>query len=98
MAHALPKSSITHCHSKQEANHGKSPSSLAYLLLSWTVLRWCWWRCSFYRAVLANREDDQIYLNKAEVSMMAGEQQVLIGRLQRLARPITWLSVLSVCC
>jgi len=68
---------------------------LAYLLLSWGVITIVLVGLLIYRAVLATREDDQIYLNKAEVSMMAGEQQVLIGRLQRLTKPITWLAVLS---
>jgi hypothetical protein len=70
-------------------------SPLAYLLVSWGVITVVLVGLLIYRAVLSTREDDQIYLNKAEVSMMAGEQQVLIGRLQRLSRPITWLAVLS---
>jgi hypothetical protein len=70
-------------------------SPLAYLLVSWGVITVLLVGLLIYRAVLSTREDDQIYLNKAEVSMMAGEQQVLIGRLQRLGKPITWLAVLS---
>ena len=74
---------------------GNLPSSLAYLLLSWGVITAVLLALLIYRAVLSTREDDQIYLNKAEVSMMAGEQQVLLGKLERLGRPIIWLAVLS---
>ena len=70
-------------------------SSLAYLLLSWGVITAVLVGLLIYRAVLSTREDDQILLNKAEVSMMAGEQQALIGKLERLGKPITWLAVLS---
>jgi hypothetical protein len=75
---------------------GNLPSSLAYLLLLWGVITVVLVALLIYRAVLSTREDDQIYLNKAEVSMMAGEQQVLIGKLERLGKPITWLAALYV--
>jgi hypothetical protein len=74
---------------------GNLPGPLAYLLLSWAVITVVLVALLIYRAVLATREDDQIYLNRAEASMMGGEQQLLIGKLQRLGKPITWLAVLS---
>src|SRR5205814_4242260 len=54
---------------------GNLPGPLAYLLLFWVVITAALVALLIYRAVLSTREDDQIYLNKAEVSMMAGEQQ-----------------------
>jgi hypothetical protein len=48
-----------------------------------------------YRATLSSREDDQIFLNKAEDNMMASEQRELISRLDRLSRPIITLATLS---
>jgi len=46
-----------------------------------------------YGDMLATREDDQIYLNKAEQTMMASEQQVLIGKMDRLKKVIMFLAV-----
>ena len=46
-----------------------------------------------YGDMLATREDDQIYLNKAEQTMMASEQQVLIGKMDRLKKVIMVLAV-----
>ena len=71
------------------------PSPLVYLLLFWGVITAVLAVLVIYRAALSTREDDQIYINKAEVSMMAGEQQAIIGKLERLGKPILWLSVLS---
>jgi hypothetical protein len=48
-----------------------------------------------YRATLSNKEDDQLYLNKAEVSMMGSNQAVIISRLNSLGKPILALSILS---
>jgi hypothetical protein len=41
-----------------------------------------------YGNTLSTREDDELYLNKAEQAMMASEQQLLIGKMHRLARVI----------
>lgn len=41
-----------------------------------------------YGNALSTREDDELYLNKAEQAMMASEQQMLIGKMHRLARVI----------
>jgi hypothetical protein len=41
-----------------------------------------------YGNALDNREDEEIYLNKSEEKMMAGEQPALIGKMNRLARVI----------
>ena len=41
-----------------------------------------------YGNTLSTREDDELYLNKAEQTMMASEQQKLIHRMHWLARVI----------
>jgi len=73
---------------------GDMPAPLAYLLLSWGVITAALVILVVYRATLSTREDDQIYLNKAAANM-AADQQVLIGRMNRLGRPIVTLAVLS---
>lgn len=41
-----------------------------------------------YGNALSTREDDELYLNRAEQAMMASEQQMLIGKMHRLSRVI----------
>jgi hypothetical protein len=48
-----------------------------------------------YGNALSTREDDELYLNKAEEAIMASEQQVLIGKMHRLARVIFGFAVLA---
>jgi len=48
-----------------------------------------------YGNALDSREDEEIYVNKAEENMMAGEQRALIGKMNRLARLITAVAVLA---
>jgi hypothetical protein len=48
-----------------------------------------------YGNALSTREDDEIYLNKTEESMMATEQRTLLGKMTRLARVITVLAIMS---
>ena len=48
-----------------------------------------------YGNALDSREDEEIYLNKTEEKMMASEQPVLLGKMNRLARVITIVAVLS---
>ncbi len=48
-----------------------------------------------YGNALSIREDDELYLNKAEQTMMASEQQMLIGRMRRLARVILGVAVVA---
>ena len=73
---------------------GDMPAPLVYLLLSWGVITAALVILVIYRATLSTREDDQIYLNKAAASM-AADQQVLIGRMNRLGTPIITLAILS---
>jgi len=48
-----------------------------------------------YGNALSSREGDQLYLNKAEQSMMASEQQVLVGKMDRLKKVIVVLAVIA---
>ena len=71
------------------------PAPLAYLLLIWGTITTALIVLLIYRTTLSTKEDDQLYLNKAEASMMGAEQQVIINKLERLGRPILWLAILS---
>jgi len=48
-----------------------------------------------YGSVLDTRETEEIYINKTEENIMAGEQPILVSRMQRLARVITALAIIS---
>ena len=74
---------------------GDISGPLAYLLFSWGLITVALVALLAYRATLSNKEDDQLYLNKAEVSMMGGNQAAIISQLNRLAKPILALSILS---
>jgi hypothetical protein len=74
---------------------GDLPGPLAYLLITWGVVTVLLVIMVIYRAALSTREDDQIFLNKAEDNMMASEQRVLIDKLNRLSRPTIILATLS---
>ena len=74
---------------------GDISGPLAYLLLSWGLITVALAALLVYRATLSNKEDDQLYLNKAEVSLMGDNQAAIISQLNRLAKPILALSILS---
>jgi hypothetical protein len=74
---------------------GEISGPLAYLLLSWGLITVALVALLVYRATLSSKEDDQLYLNKAEVAMMGSDQAALISQLNRLAKPILALSILS---
>jgi hypothetical protein len=74
---------------------GEITGPLAYLLLTWGGVTVLLVIMVIYRATLSSREDDQIFLNKAEDNMMASEQRELISKLNRLSRPIITLATLS---
>lgn len=48
-----------------------------------------------YGNALSTREDDELYLNKAEQAMMASEQRMLIGKMHGLARVIIGFAVVA---
>jgi hypothetical protein len=48
-----------------------------------------------YGNALSTREDDELYLNKAEQAMVASEQRMLIGKMHGLARVIFGFAVVA---
>ena len=74
---------------------GGMPNTLTYLLMSWGAITAVLVALVIYGNALSTREDDEIYLNKTEESMMATEQRTLIGKMTRLARVITVLAIMS---
>jgi len=65
------------------------------MLVVWGVLTLVWMILLGYRAVLASREEDQMFLSKGEASM-AADQQVIVSKLGRLSRPIWALGIVSI--
>ena len=64
------------------------------MLIAWGVVTAVLVCLLIYRGTLESHEDDQIFLDAAEDSM-AREQRAIIGRIERLSRPITLLTVAS---
>lgn len=48
-----------------------------------------------YGNALDTRADEEIYLNKTEANMLAGEQPALVSRMHRLARVIVVLAIIT---
>ena len=67
---------------------------LTMLMGSWAVITLVLIVLVIYRATLASREDDQIFIDAAEQHHYQ-EQKAVIARLSRLTRPIIALAVLS---
>ena len=74
---------------------GGVPGSLAYLLMAWGIVTAVLVGLVIYGNTLSIREDDELYLNQAEQTMMASEQRALIGRMKRLSKIIISLAVVS---
>jgi hypothetical protein len=74
---------------------GDISGPLAYLLLGWGLITIALVVLVVYRTTLSSKEDDRLYLNKAEVEMMGSDQVALNLKLNRLAKPILVLAVLS---
>lgn len=74
---------------------GDISGPLGYLLLAWGLITVALVALLAYRAVLSSKEDDRLYLNKAEVAMMGSDQAAMITKLNRLSRPILGLAILS---
>jgi hypothetical protein len=74
---------------------GPQPMVLQYLVSSWIAATGILIVLVIYGNALSTREDDELYLNRAEQVMMAAEQNVLIGKMNRLARVIVGFAILS---
>jgi hypothetical protein len=68
---------------------------LEYLLASWIAITGILVVLVIYGNALSTREDDELYLNRAEQVMMAAEQNVLISKMNRLLRVIIGFAILS---
>ncbi len=69
-------------------------SPLMILFILWSAVTIVLIVMLIYRGVLEMKEEDQIFLDKAE-DHIANEQKALVARLIRLSKPITVLGVLS---
>jgi hypothetical protein len=67
---------------------------LEYLLLTWGVITSLLVILVVYRVTLSSREDDQIFIGRAEDNF-AAEQRAIIGKVTQLSRPIFALSLAS---
>ncbi len=67
---------------------------LTILLIIWGAITVGLVLLLIYRGILSSKEEDQLFLDKAE-EHMAREQRDVVARLVRLSRPITILGVTS---
>lgn len=67
---------------------------LFYVMVAWGTITSVLAVLVIYRTTLSSREDDQIFLDKAE-DHMAAAQRELVVRINGLTRPIVTLAVLS---
>jgi hypothetical protein len=67
---------------------------MLYLAIAWAAITVVFMALMIWRTLLTSHEDDQIFLNKGE-DYMAREQQELIRKITRLARPILTTGIAS---
>ncbi len=75
---------------------GGVPAPLDYLLIAFGIAAAVLAVLVIYGNALSTREEDQLYLNKAEQTIMANEQRVLISKMNRLRNVIVVLAVVAV--
>ena len=69
-------------------------TSVVYLLLVWGLVTVVLVALLVYRGFLESREDDQIFINKAQ-DHIAAEQRDIIVKVTRLGGPIKALAIAS---
>ena len=69
-------------------------TSMVYLLVIWGLVTAVLIGLLVYRGFLESREDDQIFINKAQ-DHIAAEQRDIIVKVTRLGGPIKALSIAS---
>jgi hypothetical protein len=69
-------------------------TSVVYLLIVWGLVTAVLIALLVYRGFLESREDDQIFIGKAQ-DRMAAEQRDIIVQVTRLGGPIKALSIAS---
>ena len=74
---------------------GVMPSSLAAMLIAWGAVTAVLVTLVIYGNTLDTHEDEEIYINKKEEEMMAGDQHALVVRMERLKKVIFSLAVVS---
>jgi hypothetical protein len=74
---------------------GGVPAPLDYLLIAFGLATAVLAVLVIYGNALSTREEDQLYLNKAEQTMMATEQTVLVAKMDRLKNVIVVLAVVA---
>lgn len=67
---------------------------MLYLAVAWAAITVVFMALMIWRTLLTSHEDDQIFLSKGE-DYMAREQQELIHKITRLARPILTTGIAS---
>jgi hypothetical protein len=67
---------------------------LGELALVWVALTFIWLALLAYRAWLASREEEQMYLGSTPAPG-AQEQTAIVGKLTKLAKPIWVLGILT---
>ena len=72
----------------------ESTPLLFWMLIVWAAITIALILLVIYRGILSSKEEDQIFLDKAE-ERMAEEQREIVAKLVRLSKPIMALSVAS---
>jgi hypothetical protein len=80
--------------SREDVMNGLT-SALHYLLIFSGLVSAVLVTLIVYGNTLDSREDEEIYLNKREEAMMAGDQPALIRKMNRLARAITVVATIT---
>ncbi|MGA8011943.1 MAG: hypothetical protein WB949_05925 [Candidatus Acidiferrales bacterium] len=74
---------------------GGIQAPLSYLLIACGVATTVLIVLVIYGNSLSVREEDQIYLNKGDETMLAADQRTLVGKMDRLEKVIFTLAVIA---